>query len=187
MRAPVRHPFVRLSAPWRAGALLALAALVLASGIALRRLDASLRTPASPAGIVSFEFAGSRERADRMLDAWGEAGRRMAGQSLWLDFLFLAGYAPGLALLCAAAADRARSAHAARAALGDALSWGQLAAGGLDALENLALLRVVGGDPGEVWPALAAAFAGPKFALVGAAFAYLIWVAVASIWPRNRS
>ena len=69
MRAPIRHPFVRLSARARRGALLALAALVLASGLALRRLDASLRTPASPSGIVSFEFAGSRERADRMLEA----------------------------------------------------------------------------------------------------------------------
>ena len=182
----IRHPFVRLSAPARAGALLALAVLVVASGVALRRLDASLRTPASPAGIVSFEFAASRERADQMLEAWGETGRRMARQSLWLDFLFLAGYAPGLALLCAAPADRARGEHATRAALGDALAWGQLAAGGLDALENLALLRVVGGAPGEAWPALAAAFAGPKFAFVGAGFAYLIWGTIFRIRPRKR-
>ena len=182
----IRHPFVRLSARSRRGALLALAALVLASGVALRRLDASLRTPASPAGIVSFEFAASRERADQMLEAWGETGRRIARQSLWLDFLFLASYAPGLALLCAATADRARGEHATRAALGDPLAWGQLAAGGLDALENLALLRVVGGAPGEAWPALAAAFAGLKFALVGAGFAYLIWATAASLWPQKR-
>jgi hypothetical protein len=177
----IGHPFVRLSARARQAAMLGLAALVIASGLALRRLDASLRTPVSPAGIVSFEFAGSRARADRMLEAWGEPGRRIAGQSLWLDFLFLAGYAPGLALLCAAAADRARGAHAARAAVGDALAWGQLAAGGLDALENLTLLRVLAGAPGEAWPALAAGFAGAKFALVGAGFAYLIWVTLARL------
>jgi hypothetical protein len=187
LRASIQHPFARLSAPARSLALLALAGLVIASGLALRRLDASLRTPASPSGIVSFEFAGSRERADRMLEAWGEPGRRIAEQSLWLDFLFLAGYAPGLALLCAAAADRARSARPRRAALGDALAWGQLAAGGLDALENLALLRVVAGAQGEAWPILAAAFAAPKFALVGAAFAYLVWSALASLGPRKRS
>ena len=69
--------------------------------------------------------------------------------------------------------------------MGDALAWGQLAAGGLDALENLALLRVVGGAASEGWPALAAACAGPKFALVGAGFAYLIWVVLASLRPRK--
>jgi hypothetical protein len=166
------HPFVRLSPRARRAALLVLAPLALAMMFVLAKLDAELRTPASPAGIVSFELAGERAGAGRILEAWGEQGRRAAARSLRLDFLFLASYAPGLALLCAAAAERA-FARPRLAALGIWLAWGQLAAGGLDALENFALLQVLVGSEGEGWPALAAACAWPKFALVGAGFAYL--------------
>jgi len=173
MRAPLPHPFQRLSARARRGALLVLAPLAFAMMFVLHSLDASLRTPASPNGIVSFEFAGDGESAGRMLEAWGGLGRLAAGRSLRLDFLFLAAYAPGLALLCAAAADRARAARSRLAAPGAALAWGQLAAGGLDAIENLALLRVLGGFSTDVWPALAMACAWPKFALVAAGILYL--------------
>jgi len=178
MRAPLPHPFVRLSARARRGALLALAPLAFGMMFVLSSLDASLRTPASPNGIVSFEFAGDRASAGRMLEAWGSQGRRAAGRSLRLDFVFLAAYAPGLALLCAAVADRARAARSRLAAPGAVLAWGQLAAGGLDALENLALLRVLGGSSQDGWPALAAACAWPKFALVIAGLLYLATSAV---------
>ncbi len=173
MRAPLSHPFVRLSPRVRRGALLALAPLAVAMMLLLARLDAELRTPASPSGIVSFEFAGDQASAGRMLEAWGSRGRRAAARSLRLDFVFLAAYAPGLALLCAAAADRAHSMRSRLAVPGAWLAWGQLAAGGLDAVENLALLRVLGGASGDVWPAVAAACAWLKFTLVGAGLAYL--------------
>jgi hypothetical protein len=173
MRARLPHPFVRLSTRARRGGLLVLAPLAIAMMFVLSGLDASLRTPASPNGIVSFEFAGDVDSAGRMLEAWGDPGRRDAALSLRFDFVFLAAYAPGLALLCAAAADRARAAGSHLAAPGAALAWGLLAAGGLDAIENLALLRVLGGSSADAWPALAAACAWPKFALVAAGLVYL--------------
>jgi hypothetical protein len=142
--------------------------------LVLFSLDASLRTPLSPHGIVSFELAGEPDTAARMLEAWGTQGRANAALSLRLDFLFLASYAPGLALLCAALSDRARAAGSRLAATGAALAWGQLAAGGFDAIENLALLRVLGSSPPGGWPALAAAFAWPKFALVAAGLLYVV-------------
>jgi len=173
MLAALPHPFVRLPARARRGGLLALAPLAFAMMFVLSSLDAKLRTPASPNGIVSFELAGDRASAGRMLEAWGGQGRRAAARSLRLDFVFLAAYAPGLGLLCAAASDRAHAARSRWAAPGALLAWGQLAAGGLDAIENLALLRVLGGSPNETWPALAAACAWPKFALVAAGLLYL--------------
>jgi hypothetical protein len=169
----------------RRAALLVLAPLTFTIMFALISLDAELRTPASPAGIVSFELAGDRARAIRILDAWGEQGRRAATLSLRLDFVYLASYAPGLALLCAAAAERA-FARPRLAALGAWLAWGQLAAGVLDALENLALLHVLGGASGDVWPAFAAACAWPKFALVGACFAYLLGFATLDLLRNAR-
>jgi hypothetical protein len=173
MRASPPHPFVRLSRRARRAGLLLLAPLAVATMLVLASLDAELRTPASPAGIVSFEFAGDRASADRMLAAWGTRGRSTAALILRLDFVFLAAYAPGLALLCAAAADRAGSARSRLSASGAWLAWGQLAAGLLDSVENLALLRVLAGAQGDAWPALAEACAWPKFALVGAGLAYL--------------
>ena len=183
MRATLPHPFLRCSPRARRAALFVLAPLALAMLLILGRLDAGLRTPASPRGIVSFELAGDRARANPMLEAWGSPGRRAAARSLRLDFVFLAAYAPGLALLCAAAADRATSRRSRLASSGAVLAWGQLAAGGLDALENLALLRVLGGTSGDAWPILAAACAWPKFALVGAGLAYL---ACAALLLRKR-
>jgi hypothetical protein len=159
-----------------------LAPLAVAMMFVLASLDAELRTEASPAGIVAFELAGDPARAGRILDAWGSEGRRAAVRSLRLDFVFLAAYAPGLALLCAAAADRAVSLRSRL--LATWLAWGQLAAGALDAIENLALLRVLGGNPSDAWPALAAACAWLKFALVGAGLAYLS--ASAALFLRRR-
>jgi hypothetical protein len=183
VQAPFPHPFVRVPARVRRGAIFALAPLALALILVFSSLDAGLRTPAAPFGIVSFEFAGDLASARRMLESWGDEGRSAALLILRLDFLFLAAYAPGLALLCAAAADRTHAAGSRLARPGSVLAWGQLAAGGLDAIENLALLRVLAGSSASVWPALAAACAGPKFALVAAGIGYL---ACWGIW-RLRS
>jgi hypothetical protein len=165
----------------RRAALWALAALAAVCMLALAALDADLRTPAAPNGIVSFELAGDAARAQRILGSWGAEGRALAARSLQLDFLFLAAYAPGLALLCAAASDRQRALGSKLAGVGAALAWGQLAAGGLDALENLALLRTLAAGAPEGWPALAAACAWPKFALVGVGLAYAV-----AVWLGER-
>ncbi len=173
MRAPLPHPFERFSARARRGALLAFVGISIAMMLVLSSLDARLRTPASPHGILSFEFAGDDERAMRMLEAWGSEGRARAALSLKLDFIFLAAYAPALALLCAGVADRRRSLGAGLANGGAALAWAQLAAGGLDAIENLALLRVLGPTP-TGGSAGAAACASAKFALVAAGLLYVV-------------
>jgi len=179
LRAPLAHPFARCSLRARRTALWALAALAALCMLVLAALDAELRTPAAPNGIVSFELAGDAARAQRILESWGARGQALAVRSLELDFLFLAAYAPGLALLCAAASDRQQLRGSKLAGVGAALAWGQLAAGGLDALENLALLRVLGAGAPTGWPALAAACAWPKFALVtaGGVYAVAAWLA----------
>ena len=86
MGAPLPHPFATIPARARRASLLVFAGTSVALLLALASLDASLRTPASPNGIVSFELAGDRETADRILTAWGAAGRARAARSLHLDF-----------------------------------------------------------------------------------------------------
>ena len=182
MRAPLPHPFARHSPRARRRALQALIALAFVCLLALAALDAPLRTPAAPRGIVSFELAGDAARAQRILESGGADGRARAARILALDFVFLAAYAPGLALLCAAASDRERARGTRLATAAAVLAWGQLAAGGLDAVENLALLRILGGGTSAAWSVLAAACAWPKFGLVAAGLA----ICGAAWLRRNR-
>ena len=181
MRAPLPHPFVRLSPRARRGALLVLAPLAFAMMFVLSSLDAGLRTPASPYGIVCFELAGDRASAGRMLEAWGSQGRRAAARSLRLDFVFLAAYAPGLALLCAAASDRAP--RCARVWPRREPCWpGDSSPPAASTRSRTWRSCACSAEPrADAWPALAAACAWPKFALVGAGLAYL-----AGLPPRLR-
>jgi hypothetical protein len=187
MGAPLPHPFAGFPARARRAGLLVFAALSLAMLLVLASLDASLRTPDSPNGIVSFELAGDRATAERILAAWGAAGRAGAARSLQLDFWFLASYAPALGLLCAAAADRERALGSRLASAGVVLSWGQLAAGGLDASENLALLRVLDASTPGIWPALAATCAWLKFSLGSAGLLYAVASGIRSRIPGRRA
>ena len=56
--------------------------------------------------------------------------------------------------------------------LGLALAWGQWLAALLDALENVALLRMLRGPETHPWPRVARWSAIPKFALVAAGALY---------------
>lgn len=132
-------------------------------GVVLVALDGPLWDAGGP-GIVGFELAGSEERADDIRTEWGEEGRDSARLSLWIDFLYLAGYGAFWALAAAAIRDRT-SGRLARA-LRLAIVTAPLAAA-CDVVENVALLLVLGGHGGAIGPPVAAAFAVAKFALIG--------------------
>lgn len=131
-------------------------------------------TRAGGCGIIPFELAGSEERAAQIMDRWGRAGRGAARRSLVLDYPFLASYSCLLALTCGVAADAlGRRGHTWLAAAGGPIAWGQLAAGGCDAVENAALLAVLAGGRRRL-PGLARAFAVNKFFLLALGFSYCL-------------
>jgi len=115
--------------------------------------------------IGAFELAGTPSRAQKILDAWGKAGRAAAHKSLYFDFAFLIGYALLLNLLCGWAAGVFRSPGLARAAA--ILASLQLVAGALDALENTALLAILRREPTPFLTGAAAACSATKFLLAG--------------------
>jgi hypothetical protein len=160
----------------RGGARLFVALLALTLGVAgaLRSLDDALRTADAPNGIVSFELAGSVERAGRIVASWNEAAQLRAAFGLGLDFLFLLLYSTTIAWACLWAMERLRGVGAL-AALGLPLAWGQGCAAVLDAVENVALWLVLVGPVVDPWPRLAQVCAVPKFALV---FAGLLYAAI---------
>ena len=135
-------------------------------------------------GVVSFELAGSQDRADEILAEWGEDGQDAARESLWIDFGFLLAYGTFLTLALAAVRDLARDRGWRRLARvgGAAVSFGALAAA-FDALENVCLLLTLD-EAGAAFPALATIFAACKFILLTAAIAYLL--AGLATWLRGR-
>jgi hypothetical protein len=155
-------------------------------------LDAPLRTPAAPNGIISFELAGTPEKAFQILASWEPVnqpgppiiirpdGRLYAAFGLGIDYLFMPVYATALALGILLAAGR----HKGRfSTLGAWLGWGAYVAMFFDAVENYALARML--LMNEVWspyPQVAAFNASAKFVLLvlGLFFALAGWS-----WPKK--
>ncbi len=168
------HPFARLSdtAQRRAFSVLLLAVLALTTFLVV--LGAPLRTPAAPRGIVSFELAGSAAAAAAILASWSPATRQLALLHLWLDYLYLLAYPAFLSLACGRLAGRLSQARPGLARLGSGLAYAVPIAGLLDAIENAALIRILGAGPSDALARVAWVCAVAKFALVAGALAYLI-------------
>jgi hypothetical protein len=175
------HPLEAVPAAhrrWFFGMLLVATA---AGAVTLSALDAPLRTEASPWGIVSFELAGSVERAGLMIESWDERARLYAAFSLGFDFLYLVLYSTTLAFACVWGARVFARRGWPLAGLGAGLAWGQWGAAGLDALENAALWRLLAGPVVAPWPEFARWCATPKFALVLAGLLYAATAAVVAL------
>jgi hypothetical protein len=154
-----------------------------------RVLDAPLRTPAAPSGIVSFELAGTPFQAQAIIDSWNETtpgvisrAYSFAAFGLGLDYLFMPFYATALALGILLAAGRHQGWFST---LGIWLGWGAFAAALFDAAENYALARML--LMNQVWspyPEIAAFSATIKFGLLllGLVYAFVGW-----LWPKKVS
>ena len=137
-------------------------------------LDGSLRTVAAPGGIVSFELCRTTDACQGMLDSWSIEAKYRAALSLGIDYLAMLSYSVFLALACLRSAAGAAAVAPGIAAFAAPVAWGQLAAGALDAVENLALIRMLLGAVTDGWALLAWAAASVKFGLVAIGIAYTI-------------
>jgi hypothetical protein len=115
-------------------------------------------------GIIAFELAGNAERAQRIISAWGDDGRRAARRSLELDFGYMATYGALTALLVDHA--RRRLGHPA------AVCLGVVPAVAADALEGVALLNVLAGNDINVNARRARRAAIFKFVVLAGALVY---------------
>lgn len=156
----------------RAIILLAIATAALA--VFLGVIDPSNESEGNPT-IVDFEFAWDEEGAEEIRTDWGEEGRDAARLSLWVDFVYLAFYGALLVLASAATRDLSlRRGWRRMAALGAAAVPAGGAGAVFDAIEDVWLLIALGGDGGDLAPALAAICASLKFALTGFAILYIL-------------
>ncbi|NOX64072.1 MAG: hypothetical protein GXP42_19370 [Chloroflexi bacterium] len=177
------HPFTFLTPTQRARWFWPLLALTLALTVALQWVDRPLQTEAAPQGIVSFEMARTTERAAAIIESWNDNARIHAGFSLGLDYLYMPLYALTIGLAVVWAGEMLRKRHWRAAGLGPWLAWGLLLAALLDAVENVALWRLLVGPVSEPWPGLAYWCANIKFALVGFGLGF----ALLGLFVRVRS
>ena len=152
-------------------------ALTLVLIVALQWSGSSLRTEPAPAGILSFELAGTLTASNAILESWGPERKAAAGFNLGIDYLFLFAYATSIGLACALLARRFPD-HSFARSLGMLLSWGTLVAAGLDAIENYALTRLLRGSQNPGLPARARWTATIKFVLVAGGLAYMVIAAL---------
>lgn len=143
-------------------------------------LDQPLRTPAAPSGTVSFELAGSVEKAREIVDSWDAGARMNSAFGLGFDYLFMPIYATALSLGVLLAVDRRRGGWSA---LGKALGWAAFAASGFDSVENLALFSILKGNVFAPYPQIAAGCATIKFVLI---FAGLFYGLTGWLFPEKR-
>jgi hypothetical protein len=128
----------------------------------------------SPAGIISFEFAGSLDNATLMLAVWDMDARLRAAFSLGIDYLFMVAYPLAISLGCLIAGGVYRRRFAAFAGFAGFLAASQWVAAGLDAVENAALLLLLLGSALSSLPVVAFWCAAIKFTLVGLGLAYVL-------------
>ncbi|WP_141564340.1 hypothetical protein [Mycolicibacterium palauense] len=132
-------------------------------GAVMLQLDRRMHAAGGP-GIIPFELAGTAANAEDILNRWGADGQRAARQSIWLDFGYMATYGTLLGLLV----DRRRRRRGHPAWL-PALAAGAVAA---DAVEGVALLRVLDRRDIAVNARSAQIAASIKFAVIAAALGY---------------
>lgn len=194
----MKHPLQSIPSTSRKPLFFTFLAGTLVLFAVFRVLDAPLRTPAAPNGIVSFELAGTPFRAQAIIDSWHEQSYlassvadepvpgvvsraySLAAFGLGIDYLFMPVYATALALGILLAARK----HGGWFfTLGAWLGWGAYTAMLFDAVENYALARML--MLNEVWspyPEVAAFSASSKFflLLLGLLFALAGW-----LWPKK--
>jgi len=141
--------------------------------LSLRGFDSSLHTVHSPNGIVSFEFAKTIETSDLIISSWNANAKMNAGLSLGIDFLFLFAYSIFFVTACLMIANNFNQSHLVYK-IGIVLAYLLLIAGICDAIENIALIKLLLGSTNEIYPLIAFYFASIKFSIIAVGILYII-------------
>jgi hypothetical protein len=104
--------------------------------------------------------------AEEVIAQWTPADKIRAGFSLGLDFLYLVVYSTTISLACIWASNLLKSSSLLLASVGIYLAWGQWLAALFDAVENIALVRILLGSPTKTLSKVARTCAITKFTLV---------------------
>ncbi len=184
----MKHPFATLSASASRSLFIVSLVLTVVLMMAMNSLGSGLNNPTAPMGIISFELAGTLENAERILSTWDAATLLRLSFSLGLDFLYLVVYATSISLACLWAGKVWQRAGWKASIIGSLAAWGLWLAAGLDAIENLALTRLLFGERLGWLPLVARWAATLKFALIllGLLIA-LLGLITFLVYPRHKA
>ena len=150
-------------------------ALFLPTFVGMSIVDAFLKTPVTPYGIISFEFCGFTLSCQSALESWKNSGQLFAMLSLGLDYLFLVLYpaliATGLVLMTSKLTGTLT-------AINKMVIFSCVVISLCDAIENYALIQIILSQAENSNGMIAAIFASIKFALLGIAVLWLLFVAL---------
>ena len=174
------HPLGFIPASSRKKIFFPLLALTLGLLGVFQLLDAPLRNPVSPSGIVSFELAGTPSKADAIIQAWDASAQLFAAFGLGLDYLFMIAYGLTISLGVLMAASKQGGSFEK---VGNYVGWGVLVASLFDASENFFLWQILIGEGFSFYPRIAAVSATLKFILliIGLGFALIGW-----LWKKKE-
>lgn len=109
--------------------------------LVMARTGSTLKTPATPMGILDLEFAYNLSKTQTILNAWAPTSQldniAVAKTNTWWDFIFLFFYSVFLFLACKKIASNYKTAVAKA---GNIIAGAAIAAGILDILENAGML-----------------------------------------------
>ncbi len=181
----MRHPLSTIAAERRGRVFwpLALAAVVMTAIMQL--INAPLITSEAGRGIVSFELAGTVDKAAAIVSSWsGPDAHAYAGLSLGIDYLYMPVYALAIAFGCIGAGEILRLRAWPLSGLGPWLAWGVWLAALCDAIENFALLQILLRTAAQPWPQVALICAIVKFIFIIAGLLYALLGAVGWLIAR---
>lgn len=157
--------------------LLFLLAGTLVMVVVMAKTGATLKTPATPKGILDLEFAYNASKASTVIHAWNDGSTPFnnnfaAINNTRLDFIFLFFYALFLYYSCNLTASFFNGNFHT---VGIFLGRGALAAGVLDILENIGMLITLYGHISDNYSLLTFIFSITKWLLAIAAVLYIIF------------
>ena len=158
--------------------------ILIISAIVLRYFNNSLENEITPYGIFSFELAGSLERSLEILNSWSPLAKTFAGLSLGFDFLFLLIYTLFISLLIHKLNERLWK-NKPFYKIGELLIWSMFITAIFDAVENVALIKLLIGGTQEYWSSVAYAFAIGKFILIFISFLYIIYNSALLLFKKS--
>lgn len=158
--------------------------LTLLAGAALAVIDAYLRIPTSPIGIVSYELCAYHGTCRSMVETWSHYQQLMAALSLGMDYLFMFAYSGTICLALLLVAQQLPTGLQRGTRI---VAWSAWAAGINDALENYCLAQMLLAPTAAefAWPA--SIFATLKFAFVGITLLWLLIAYLIGILPQPKA
>jgi hypothetical protein len=165
----------------------ALFLFTLAVMFCLNLVGKRLITPAAPYGIISFELAGSVEKAQQIIDSWDQDARLYAAFSLGFDYLFMVLYSTTIALACLWGGRVLQIRNMPGNISGILLAWGLWLAAVLDGIENIALSLSLFTTPSAPWPQVAQISAILKFVLIFLGLIFTFFALIVRYWKRAEA